>query len=249
MKKLCCISLLMLLPLLGFAQDAKTAAPKKETISTYKVFPKDGHETALKAALAAHAQKFHSGTWHWRVNEVVSGPDQGSYMIVEGPNSWTELDDRGDLGPEHTKDYETNITPNVDTEKSTPDMYLTYHPDVSTVPASAFSVKTLIRHAYLKPGRGPRALEALKTWKKVWEKRGMNVGVWSSFYSGEPQLAIVYRLKNGWKDLDAEMMSTRKAFEEVGGPNAYEVALEELAQNVEKQVDEMIEFKPELSSK
>lgn len=148
MKKLCPLSLMMLLPLLGFAQNAKTDAPKtppKETINTYKVFPKDGHEAAFKAAFGA------------------------------------------------------------------------------------FSAKTLIRHNHLKPGPGPCALENLKPWKKIWEKRGINVGVWSGFFSGEPQIVIVYRLKNGWKDLDADIISTRKAFEEVGGPDAYEVALEELA--------------------
>ncbi len=252
MKKSACIILMMLFPLLAFTQEAKkeapkTEAPKKGTINSYRVFAKDGHDTALKAAIAAHAQKFHTGNWKWRVSEVLSGPDQGSYMILEGPNSWTDLDGRGDLGPEHMKDYETNITPHV--EKSTPEQYATYQADGSTVAAGAYSTKTLIRRAFLKPGRGPQAFESMKSWKKVWEKRGVNVAVWSSFYSGEPCIIIAGRLKNGWKDLDEDIISTRKAADEVLGPGGYDKLLAEAALDTDHQVDEMIEFKPELSSK
>lgn len=252
MLKLYHLGLVLLYPLVGLPQDPKPAAkaePKKETITTFKLFPKQGHEAAFKAAVAAHAQKYHTGSWRWRVNEVLSGPDQGSYMVVEGPNSWTELEGRGDLGPEHMKDFDTNVSDHVDATKNTPEVYLTYNAELSTVAAGAFSNKALVRHAFLKPGRTPRMLEALKLWKKTWEKRGMNVVVWTSFYSGEPQVVIVIRLKEGWKDLETDMLDAAKAFEQVAGPKAYETALEEVTQTVEKLVDEMIEFKPELSSK
>jgi hypothetical protein len=172
----------------------------------------------------------------------------GAFMIVEGPNSWTDLEGRGDLGPEHLKDYETNILPHV--EKSTPEMYATYQPDVSTVGAAAFSpTKTLITRVYVKPGRSARALDSLKTWKKIWEKRGYNVGVWSSFYSGESCYIIVDRLKNGWRDLDEDVISSRKVADEIGGPGTYDRLMEDNALNVERSLGEMIEFKPDLSSK
>lgn len=223
--------------------------PKKETISSFKIYPKQGHEAALKAAMAAHAQKYHTDSWRWRVSEVLSGPDQGAYMVVEGPNSWTDLESRGDLGAEHMKDFDTNVNPHIDTSKSTPEMYSTFDAGLSTVAAGAFSNKTLIRHAYTKPGRMPRLLENLKVWKKTWEKRGMSVAVWTSFYSGESQVVMAIRLKEGWKDLETDMLNAAKAFEQVAGPKAYEAALEEVAATVEKIVDEMTEFKPELGSK
>jgi len=246
------LALALCLPLTGSTQDAKPAAskePKKETVTSFKVFPKPGQEAAFKAALAAHVQKYHTGSWRWRVNEVMSGPDQGSYMIVEGPNSWTELDGRGDLGAEHMKDFDTNLLGVTDSSKNGPETYLTYNTEVSTAAAGAFSEKTLVRHLYVKPGRMPRVMESLKMWKKSWEKRGMNVGVWTSFFSGETQIVLAIRLKQGWKDLDTDMLNAAKAFEEIGGPKAYETAMEEIAQTVERSVDEMIEFKAELSSK
>ncbi|MSU25615.1 MAG: hypothetical protein EXS32_17560 [Opitutus sp.] len=248
MKKLLCSLLVLLIPVIGLSQAAKKEAPKKATIETYRVMPKEGHGTALKAALAAHAQKFHSGNWKWRVSEVLSGPDAGAYGINEGPNSWTDLDSRGDLGPEHQKDYATNIAPHV--EKSTPTAYYTYLPDVSTSAAEARSnTKTLIQKVTLKPGRGEFYSADLKIWKKIWEKRGSNVAVWRSFFSGEAGYMIAYRLKNGWKDLDETNASMRAIADEIGGAGTYDRLMANQALNIKNSVGEMIEFKPELSSK
>ena len=248
MKKLLCSMLVLLFPVIGFTQEAKKEAPKKETINSYRVFPKDGHDAALKAAITAHVQKFHAANWKWRVSEVLTGPDSGAYMILEGPNSWTELEGRGDLGSEHQKDYDTTITPHVD--KTTPTVYATYQSDVSTTAPGAFApTKTLITRVYPKPGRGAAYYASLKVWKKVWEKRGINVGVWSTFFSGEPGYILSFRLKNGWKDLDADGMGNRKAADEVGGAGTFDRLQEEAARNIASTTSEMIEFRPELSSK
>ncbi len=250
MNRFVCILLGLALPFFAIAQEQKKetpAAPKKETISSYRITVKSGHDDAFKAALASHAQKFHKGDWSWRVGEVMSGPDGGTYHIVEGPFSWTAFDDRGDLGAEHTKDYETNIAPHV--EKTTPDTFATYTAELSTVAATNWSNKVLVRHITVKPGKNSGAFEMLKAWKAVYEKRGMNVAVWHSAWSGENVYSVVFRLKNGWKDLDADLPSMRKTVEEISGPNEYARLLQGAADNYEKVVDEMIEFKPDLSSK
>lgn len=248
MKLLLRSMLLLLCPLALLAQEAKKEAPKKETLNAYRIFAKDGHSSALRAALTAHALKFHTGNWKWRVSEVISGPDSGALMIVEGPNSWTDLDGRGDLGPEHQKDYETNIAPHV--EKTTPEVYQTYQAELSTVASGAFApTKTLISHIITKPGRGPAEFATLQMWKKVWEKRGINVVVWSSFFSGEPGYTVVYRLKDGWKDLDTNTPSNRQVADEVWGPGGFDRLQDDAARNIARTYGEMIEFKPELSSK
>jgi hypothetical protein len=250
MKKLATLACLVALPFVALAEDAKSDTakePKKNVISSYRVFVKDGHTAAFKSALAAHAQKFHNGPWKWRVYSVNSGPEEGSYQIIEGPNSWTELDDRGDLGAEHTKDYETNVLPHLD--KTLPTSYLTYEADLSTVPLGAFSNKAIITHGIIKTGRLSAATDGLKAWNASWVKQGINIAVYRSFASGESEFVVVRRLRNGLKDLDADIMSSRKAFEETGGPNAYTNAQEELTRDYSKLVAEMIEFQPDLSSK
>lgn len=255
MKKFACSILLLLCPMIAFAQAAPAApaaaaapaAPKKNTIITYRIWPKEGQGAALKAGLAAHAQKYHTGNWKWRVNAVISGPDSGSYQIVEGPNSWTDLEGRGDLGAEHMKDSDTNVMAHV--EKSSARSYMTYVESVSTTAAANWSSKSLITHYYTKPGRGPAMLEALKSLKKGWEKQGQNVVVWTSYGSGEPQYATVRRFKNGWKDLDEATPAMRQTFEEVNGAGSFDKLLDEIARCVDHTAADMIEFKPELSSK
>lgn len=248
MKKLTCIALMLLVPMIGFAQDAKKEGPKKATISVERIIAKDGEDAALKAAIGAHAQKYHTGNWKWRVSEILTGPDAGGYQIVEGPNSWTHFEGRGDLGAEHLKDYETNIAAH--TKKHLAAQYYTYKADLSTVAASDYSsTKTLITRVFVKPGRSPAYMESLKTWKKVWEKRGANVAVWSLFYSGESCFIIAHRLKNGWKDLDEDTPHIRKVADEIGGPGTFDKLMEANVANIDRIVGEMIEFKADLSSK
>jgi hypothetical protein len=247
MKKLACLLVSLTAFLALPAQDAKpaeTKKPKENVISSYRILAKTGQDEALKAALGAHAKKYHAGSFRWRIYSVLSGPDAGSYQIVEGPFSWTALDDRGDLAADHNKDYETRIAPLV--EKTTADIYLGYEEELSTVSLTAFSTKAAITTVHPKPGRGPATRELLKTWKKVWEKRGFNIAVYSSQMSGEPQFKLVRRFKAGWKDLDADVLSQSQAFTDLG--ISYTDTLDDMAKNTERTYSEMIELEPELGS-
>ena len=241
MKKLTCFMLALLFPLLAFAQS-----PPEKTLSVYRVWVKDGHTAAFEKALLAHAKQFHTGHWKWRVYQVMSGPDGGSYQINEGPNSWTTLDDRGDLSAAHTKHYETMITPHV--AKSSPGQYFTYDDKLSTTGLGNFSTKAVISHVVVKPGRMLAYTNSLKTAKAVWEKLGRNVVIWRSFYSGQPRVIIVGRLKNGFKDFDTDNALFQDAYDAVNGAGSHEKYLEEVSRNVESTLGEIIEFQPALSS-
>src|SRR5436190_15852676 len=100
MKKI--FGLFLLIPLFGISQT-------KNVISVTRVFPKADKIGQFEKALAAHAQKYHSGDWNWRVYEIQSGPDAGGYHIVEGPTTWDALDGRGDLSAEHTNDWNEKV--------------------------------------------------------------------------------------------------------------------------------------------
>ncbi len=246
MKRLLTLALLasvLSLPLT--AADTPKAA--SSVLSTYRVFPKSGHDGALKAAVAAHATKFHNGDWKWRVYEVLTGPDSGSYQINEGPASWSANESRGDLGADHMQDYETNIAPHV--EKSTPETYLEYKADASSVAAAQWSTKAVVTHYYVKPGRGPAFFDTLKSLKTTWEKLGYNVVVWQPVGSGEPQYVIVRRFKNGWKDYDESTGSVKETYESIHGAGSFDKPQADLTANVERIVAEFIEYRPELSAK
>lgn len=242
---------LALLPLAVVAQTSAPAAsapaaPRQGTITTFRVMPKFGHEEQLKAALTAHAKKWHSGKWAWRVYEVLSGPDGGAYHVVEGPNSWTDLEDRGDLGAEHMKDFPTNILPHAET--ISPESYMTYNEGASTSPAGNFSKKAAITVYQVKPGRLGQLLAQLRQQKAAAEKDGVAVAVWVSYASGPLRVAVVRRFKNGLKDLDGQA-SLRTTMEGLYGVGAYDRWLEELERNVASSHGEMIEHQPDMSTK
>lgn len=242
---------LALLPLIVSAQTpapaAAPAAPRQGTISTFRIWPKAGHEDQLKAALTAHAKKWHSGKWAWRVYEVLSGPDGGAYHIVEGPNSWTDLEGRGDFGAEHMKDFPTNILPH--TEKISPESYMTYNEAGSTSPAGAFSTKAAITIYQPKPGRLGQLLAQFRMSKAAAEKDGINVAIWVSYASGEQRVAVVRRFKNGLKDLDEDGPNFRRTMDGLYGAGATDRHFEQIEANVASISSEMIEYQPELSTK
>jgi hypothetical protein len=243
MKKSIGLLIFFLVLSLGLSQ-----AQDKATLTSYRVMAKPGQEAALKKAITDHAAKFHTGNWKWRVFMVLSGPDEGAYQINEGPNSWTALEGRKDISDEHTRDYETNILPLVD--RNTPNTYLTFQRELSTDSAVGPMKKALLRHIYPKPGKGARIYTYLSTWKKVWEKLGLKVVVWSSFYSGEPQYVVSYRLPQGFIDLEQPMGNKmREGYDEVAGTGSYYRYLEDLDLSINKVLEEMIELLPDVGSK
>src|SRR5688572_8274723 len=56
------------------------------------VKPKAGMKSAFEASWKLHLDKYHKTTDKRMVYEVVSGPNNGSYVIVEGPFSYTDKD-------------------------------------------------------------------------------------------------------------------------------------------------------------
>ena len=57
--------LLLLIPLFGISQT-------KTILTTSRYFSKPDKVQEFEKALAAHAQKYHKGDWHWRVWSIES---------------------------------------------------------------------------------------------------------------------------------------------------------------------------------
>lgn len=209
--------------------------------------PKQGHTDAFKAAVAAHAQKYHKGDFAWRVGEVMSGEQGGMFQINEGPTSWTALDGRGDLGPEHQADFDKNIFPHI--ESITPDSYATFSEDMSCVKMEAWSNKVLMYHYVIKPGKVPLATDVMKRYRAIWEKRGLSVAVWSATFSGQARYSAAFRLKDGWKGFDADGMSTREAANALWGTAAFDRLNADVAECFEKITSELVNYDPALGSK
>jgi len=233
--------LCLLIPLLGAGQT-------KNVVNSFRVFSKPDKNAEFEKALAAHAQKYHTGSWKWRVFEIQTGPDAGGFHVVEGPLSWGEFDSRGDLGAEHTADWNKNVAP-LTTGMGT-QSYGSFDADLSTVQITDFTDKIIINHMYPKPGMVNGVIALIKKLKKVWEASGETVAVYSAVASGDPQYTVVSRLKAGLKELDP---SFRKPLPErynaTYGEGSWDYYLADYAKAVDRRWSEMLFVRADLGSK
>lgn len=231
----------MLLPFAGFSQT-------KNVVSADRVFPKADKVVEFEKALAAHAQKYHKGNWKWRVLEIQSGPDVGGYHVVEGPNSWTTLDTRGNISKEHATDWDKSIAPLItDRGNST---YSTFNEELSTVQLTDYSDRVILNHIFLKPGMIDKFMEELKKSKAAWTAGNQSMAVYEAFASGPPQVILVSRLKNGLKELEKDYSKPMKErYNTANGAGAWDAYLKLYAECVENRWSEMLKHRADLSSK
>jgi hypothetical protein len=233
--------LLLAIPVLGASQT-------KNVVSTNRVFPKIDKVLEFEKALTAHALKYHTGDWKWRVFEIQSGRDAGGYHIVEGPTSWTTLDTRGNLGTEHNNDWNRTVAINL-TDKSSAG-YSVFVDSLSTTGLNQYTDKIIINHIFPKPGMVNSLREMVIKMKKAWVAGNENVAVYSSIASGEPQLAIVSRLKDGLKELEGNYRKPMPdRYNETNGVGSWDQYLKDYAMIVENRWSEMLAYRADLSSK
>ncbi len=239
MRKL--ILVLLALPFFSFAQE-------KNVVNASRLFPKGDKVAAFEKALAAHSQKYHTGTWKWRVFSIESGPDAGGYHITEGPMSWDDLDTRGDLGKAHQDDWNMNIAPLLTDRGSS--MYSLYRADLSTIALTEFTDKIAINHVFPKPGYTDEMEDLIKKIKKAWENGEQTVAVYEVSSSGPQQYTFVTRYKQGLKERNTGF---RKPFKEryktSNGDTAWDDYVKAIRNMVDHSWSELLFFHKELSSK
>jgi hypothetical protein len=233
--------LITLIPFVGIGQT-------KNVMTAQRVFPKVDKVLEFEKAIAAHAQKYHSGDVAWRVFEIHSGPDAGGYMISEGPTSWEALDGRGDLSVEHNNDWNKSVAIYLTDRMSVG--YSVYQDSLSTVALSDFSEKINISHVYPKIGKNFKVRNLIKKLKAAWVADGTSVAVYAANSSGPAQFTLVTRYKQGLKE---KAQGFRKPFKEtyegVHGADSFEDYLDDLGEDVNEIWSELLVLRKDLSSK
>ncbi len=232
---------LMLLPFVGISQS-------KNVISTHRVFPKVEKVMEFEKALAAHAQKYHTGDAYWRVFVVQSGPDIGGYHITEGPKTWDSEDARGDINPEHQMDWNKNVAIYLTDKQS--GGYSVYQDSLSTIALGSFTDKINISHVYPKVGKGDNVYNIIKKIKKTWEASGVTVAVYSSSSSGPAQYTLVTRYKQGLKERATGFRKPfKEVYESVHGEGSHAQYLKDIAEYIQESWSELLFMRKDLSSK
>jgi len=238
MKKI--ILLLTLIPFIGMSQ--------KNVMNAQRVFVKMDKVLEFEKGISAHAQKYHTGEFSWRISEIVSGPDAGGYQISEGPSSWDAIDSRGNLGNEHNIDWNKNVAIYL-TERGG-QSYSTYQDSISTIALNDWSDKISITHYVTKIGHGYNMWTLLENLRPVWKALGQSVAVFASSSSGPNQYAVVTRYKNGLKDRELSNNNLfKKQYELIHGNFAYTGFTETMRNSVAEVWHELLFYRKDLSSK
>jgi hypothetical protein len=233
--------LAMALPFAGIGQT-------KNVLSTHRVFPKVDKVLEFEKAIAAHAQKYHTGDVAWRVFAIQSGPDAGGFHITEGPTNWAAEDARGDLGAAHKEDWNKNVAIYLTDRQSA--AYSLYIDSLSTVALGDFSDKINIAHVYPKIGQGDNVVNMIKKLKKTWAAVGLSVAVYSASSSGRAQYTLVTRYKQGLKEREPGFRKPfKEAYEAVNGEGSYAQYLKDAVEYVEDNWSELLFLRKDLSSK
>ena len=232
---------LLLIPFMGMSQA-------KNVLSAHRVFPKMDKITEFEKALAAHAQKYHTGDVTWRVYTIQSGPDAGGYHITEGPTSWESLDGRGDLGPEHQADWNKGVAIYLTDRGS--GSYSVYQDSLSTIALGDFTDKINIAHVYPKIAQGDNVYNMIKKLKKAWIAAGITVAVYTASSSGPAQYTLVTRYKQGLKERTAGFRKPfKELYEAANGEGSYAQYLKDAAEYVQENWSELLFMRKGLSSK
>ena len=239
MKKI--FLLCMLVPLFGISQN-------KNITSVFRYFPKVDKVLEFEKAIAAHAQKYHTGDWKWRVWDIQSGPDAGGYHITEGPLSWELIDSRGDISVEHNNDWNKSVAIYLTDRGSR--SYSVYQDSLSTVALTDYSDKININHLYPKIGWVGKVYDIIKTMKKVWQASGESVAVFTASSSGPTQYSIVTRYKQGLKERAAGYRKPfKERYEATNGEDSYDDYLEVMREYIKDGWSELLSYRADLSSK
>lgn len=233
--------LLMFIPLVGICQT-------KNVISYSRAFPKVDKVLEFEKALATHAQKYHTGDVKWRVFAIQSGQDFGGYHITEGPTSWEGEDARGDLGKEHTNDWNKNVAVYL-TDRSSGG-YSVYVDSLSTIALGDYSDKIQISHWYPKLGWNIKTAALIKSLQAAWKAEGSTVAVYAANGSGPSQFLLVARYKQGLKEkVNGYRRPFMGIYEATNGAGSYEAYLNNLRLYVNDIWSELLFYRADLSSK
>ncbi len=231
----------MLVPLFGMSQT-------KNVLHFDRLFPKVDKVLEFEKALAAHAQKYHTGDWRWRVFEIQSGPDAGGYNISEGPTSWEDIDGRGNISTEHNNDWNKNVTIYLTDRGSAG--YLVYQDTLSTVALTDFAEKINIVHVFPKTGWGNKVREAFVKSKAAWQAGNESVAIYAASSSGPAQFTIVTRYKEGLKERNTNFRKPFKdRYEAANGVDSFEDYQDIVREYTDHVWSELLFMRTDLSSK
>lgn len=218
------------------------------------VKPKAGMQMAFETSWKLHLDKFHKTSDKRNVYEVTSGPELGSYVIVEGPFSFADMDKALPNAKEHTADLDKNFTPKVETENQN---FMCAFRDTLSYNPQPDAKKLLVTVTVLKDGKQPDYVRELRRNAIIAAKLNSQISyvVLIKTQSGSsPTIITLRNLRNGYAELEANYFQTppnafREAYVKEWGQEAWDKRLAQLVNDVVSRELHFEVYRSDLSSK
>ena len=166
------------------------------------VRPKPGMKSAFEPSWKLHLDKFHKTTDKRYVYEMTSGSNLGSYVILEGPFSYADMDKTLPNAKGHALDLEKNFSPKVEPGSQN---FLTRFADTLSYNYNVNADKLLLTVTIIKDGKLGEYLTEIRRTVLISQKSKSP----SSYYNlikqqsgSNPTIYTVRNLKEGFKEME-----------------------------------------------
>lgn len=196
------------IPLLLFMAISLTAWSQKTDLATVNtVKPKKGQKMAFEAAYKAHIAKFHKADNRTEVYEIMSGPNAGSYHLVNSGRSFADFDKERPDAAAHSLDLDKNFFPYLEETMNGTYRFmdsLSYKPDTT-------AEKFVVNVSHLKDGLAiadyrrelARGIK-INMLSKAPFMISLSLSFFEQLWDGSDQVTVSIRnLKDGFKSLEA----------------------------------------------
>jgi len=218
------------------------------------VKPKAGMKSAFEASWKLHLDKYHKTTDKRMVYEVVSGPGNGSYVIVEGPFSYADMDKTLPNAKAHELDLEKNFSPKLEPGSMN---FITRWADTLSHNGDAKAEKFLLTITMVKDGKMGDYLREVRRNALIAAKLNSpfsyNVLIRQQAGSS-PTIISIRNLKDGYKELETNYFNLpqfgfRDAYVKDYGQEAWDKRLKLLVDDIVSREQHFEKLRTDLSSK
>jgi len=218
------------------------------------VKPKAGMKSAFEASWKMHLDKFHKTSDKRTVYEVTSGPESGSYVIVEGPISYADMDKENANVKEHGLDLEKNFTPKLEPGSNN---FIVRWADTLSHNGNMKADKFLLTITVVRDGKMGEYLTELRRAALISDKLNSpfsyNIMVKQQAGSS-PTIIGIRNLKDGYKELEMDYFKLpqngfRNAYVQEYGQEAWDKRLKLLVDDRASQEQHFEKLRADLSSK
>ena len=167
------------------------------------VKPKAGMKSAFEASWKLHLDKYHKTTDKRMVYEMTSGPQNGSYVILEGPFSYADMDKTSPNAKEHALDLEKNFAPKLEPGSQN---FIVRRADTLSINGDAIAEKLLLTVTIVKDGSIAEYLTEVR--RSILVQTKLNVPFSAIAFikqqaGSTPTIYAVRNLREGFKELEA----------------------------------------------